>query len=71
MSDTKQRRPRATPDERASALATLPAQYKGGATIRDLATQVGRSYGWVHRVLAEAETEFRQRGGNLRKSRDD
>jgi hypothetical protein len=43
--------------------AELKKAYKTGASIRTLAHGCGRSYGFVHRVLTEAGTTMRTRGG--------
>jgi transposase-like protein len=40
--------------------------YTGGQSIRSIATECGRSYGFVHRVLSEAGVELRGRGGATR-----
>lgn len=37
--------------------------YEGGATVRELATSVGVSYGTMHNGLADAGTNFRRPGG--------
>ena len=48
-------------------LATdLKKKYEKGASIRALAEQTGRSYGFVHRVLSEAGVTLRGRGGATR-----
>ncbi|HEU4490721.1 MAG TPA: helix-turn-helix domain-containing protein [Jiangellales bacterium] len=48
-------------------LATdLRKKYEGGASIRDLASETGRSYGFVHRVLSETGVQLRGRGGATR-----
>lgn len=39
--------------------AELKARYEHGATVRALAAEAGRSYGFVHRLLSEAGTDFR------------
>ncbi|MFJ2112306.1 helix-turn-helix domain-containing protein [Streptomyces sp. NPDC087850] len=41
----------------------LKAKYDQGASIRKLAEETGRSYGFVHRILGEMETVMRPRGG--------
>lgn len=42
--------------------ADIAARYNEGASIRSLIRLAGgRSYGFVHRLLAEAEVEFRPR----------
>lgn len=45
-------------------LATdLKKKYEKGASIRALAEQTGRSYGFVHGVLSDAGVTLRGRGG--------
>jgi transposase len=47
--------------------AEIAKKYNGGATIRELANEYGRSFGWMHRVLSEAEgVTLRGRGGATR-----
>lgn len=46
----------------------LKRRYEQGASIRQLAEQTGRSYGFVHRVLTE--TGVRLRGRGSRQTRD-
>lgn len=41
----------------------LKRKYEKGASIRALAAQTGRSYGFVHRVLIETGVQLRGRGG--------
>lgn len=43
--------------------AELKKAYGTGASIRTLADGCGRSYGFVHRLLTEAGTAMRTRGG--------
>jgi Helix-turn-helix domain len=53
--------------ERREALAgELAQQYRNGASIRQLAEQTGRSYGFIHRMLIESDVPLRGRGGNQR-----
>ncbi|HEU4543792.1 MAG TPA: helix-turn-helix domain-containing protein [Jiangellaceae bacterium] len=48
-------------------LATdLKKKYEGGRSIRDLAGETGRSYGFVHRLLSESGVQLRGRGGATR-----
>ncbi|MDJ0344187.1 helix-turn-helix domain-containing protein [Streptomyces sp. H10-C2] len=49
--------------ERDEVVAGLKAQYEAGTSIRALAQSSGRSYGGVHRLLADAGVVFRSRGG--------
>ncbi|MER5917212.1 helix-turn-helix domain-containing protein [Streptomyces sp. NPDC001982] len=46
--------------------ADLKKAYNKGASIRTLAQGCGRSYGFVHRLLTEAGTTLRGRGGPAR-----
>ncbi|MFD4335865.1 helix-turn-helix domain-containing protein [Streptomyces anulatus] len=52
--------------ERDKVAAELKARYDAGASIRALAEDTGRSYGGVHRLLADAGVTFRSRGGAMR-----
>jgi hypothetical protein len=44
----------------------LKKRYEKGQSIRDLAESTGRSYGFVHRLLVDAEVTLRGRGGATR-----
>lgn len=44
----------------------LTEKYTAGASIRALAVETGRSYGWVHRVLTENNVPLRGRGNTKR-----
>ena len=46
------------------------AQYNEGRSIREIAQDTGRSYGFVHRVLTESEVALRGRGGPTRRKRE-
>ena len=50
----------------ASRATAIPAYPASGASIRDLASETGRSYGFVHRMLSEAGVALRGRGGATR-----
>jgi hypothetical protein len=45
----------------------LRRQYENGRSIRDLAADTGRSYGFIHRVLKESGATLRGRGGSNRR----
>lgn len=45
----------------------LKTRYEGGESIRALAADSGRSYGFVHRILSESGASLRGRGGATRK----
>lgn len=52
--------------ERAQLAEALAKQYAGGESIRFIALNLGRSYGFVHRLLEEAGADLRHRGGDHR-----
>nr|WP_253848623.1 helix-turn-helix domain-containing protein [Actinosynnema pretiosum] len=54
---------RITGRARGTLAATLREHYEKGASIRALAAQMGRSYGFVHRLLSEDGVQLRGRGG--------
>jgi hypothetical protein len=58
---------RITGDERGALSHELRRQYEGGRSIRDLAADTGRSYGFIHRVLKESGAKLRGRGGPNRR----
>ncbi|GAA2002200.1 transcriptional regulator [Nakamurella flavida] len=49
--------------------ADLRKKYEKGQSIRALAEGTGRSYGFVHRLLMDAEVPLRGRGGATRKKK--
>jgi predicted transcriptional regulator len=55
---------RITGAERERLTSTLRKKYEKGASLRELAEQTGRSYGFVHRVLSDAGVTLRGRGGS-------
>lgn len=57
---------RVSGNERDKLTVDLKKKYAAGASIRDLAAQTGRSYGFVHRVLSESGATLRGRGGATR-----
>lgn len=57
---------RVSGNERDKLAGDLKKKYAAGASIRDLAAQTGRSYGFVHRVLSESGATLRGRGGATR-----
>jgi predicted transcriptional regulator len=63
---TSPRSNRVTGDDRSALASTLAEQYAAGASIRALAEENGRSYGFVHRLLSEQDVAFRGRGGATR-----
>jgi hypothetical protein len=57
---------RVTGGERDKLSAELRKKYESGTSIRALAEETGRSYGFVHRILTESGTTLRGRGGATR-----
>ncbi len=57
---------RITGEIREKLATDLRKKYERGASIRALAESTGRSYGFVHRVLSEADVPLRGRGGATR-----
>jgi predicted transcriptional regulator len=58
---------RITGDDRSRLAGELKARYDQGASIRELANDTNRSYGFVHRILSEAGVRLRGRGGATRR----
>ena len=54
---------RITGGDRSKLAADLKRKYSAGRSIRELAAETGRSYGFVHRILAENGVALRGRGG--------
>lgn len=52
--------------DRTKLSAELKGKYLAGGSIRELAEQTGRSYGFVHKVLTESGVTLRSRGGATR-----
>ncbi len=65
--DKQESRRRIVGDERQSLAQTYVARYQSGDSIRAIADASGRSYGFVHRVLAENGVELRPRGGDTKR----
>ena len=57
---------RITGERRDTLGATLAQRYAAGESIRAIAADTGRSYGFVHGVLKEAGVDLRGRGGATR-----
>ncbi|MGP4022079.1 helix-turn-helix domain-containing protein [Actinomadura sp. 3N407] len=56
--------------ERIRLAFRIAPRYAAGETIRDLAAETGRSYGFIHNVLKEAGVPLRRPGGSTRRMRD-
>jgi hypothetical protein len=61
---TSRRSARITDVTRDKIGADLKKKYEKGASIRALAAGIGRSYGFVHRLLSAQKVVMRPRGGN-------
>ena len=57
---------RITGADRSKLAGELTKKYQQGSSIRALAEETGRSYGFVHRILTESEVSLRSRGGATR-----
>jgi Helix-turn-helix domain len=57
---------RITGPDRTKLAADLKKKYSSGMSIRALAAETNRSYGFVHRILTESEVDLRGRGGATR-----
>ena len=57
---------RITGGDRSKLAADLKRKYSSGQSIRQLAAETGRSYGFVHRMLSESGVSLRGRGGATR-----
>lgn len=53
--------------ERQELAEDFARRYEAGDTIRVIAADAGRSYGFVHRVLAENGVTLRARGGDTKR----
>jgi hypothetical protein len=62
---------RITGDQRSTLGAAFGQRYAGGESIRSIAADTGRSYGFVHGVLKESGATLRGRGGATRGPRRD
>ncbi|MFN8126376.1 MAG: helix-turn-helix domain-containing protein [Candidatus Nanopelagicales bacterium] len=59
---------RITGSDRTKLARELKKEYQAGRSIRELAEEHGRSYGFVHRILKDSKTKLRGRGGATRKA---
>ncbi len=57
---------RITGEDRTDLVKQLVKRYERGESIRSIATDIGRSYGFVHGVLVESGATLRGRGGATR-----
>lgn len=66
MTESVKKGARITGEDRTKLAGELTKKYSQGASIRALAEETGRSYGFVHRILTENEVALRSRGGATR-----
>ena len=62
----KARVARVTGEARERLARDVVDQYQRGASIREIAADVGRSYGFVHNILTGSGVPMRGRGGATR-----
>jgi hypothetical protein len=58
---------RITGPQRAELAEEVCRKYQGGESIRSLAAETGRSYGFVHGLLVDMNVPLRGRGGATRR----
>ncbi len=66
MAEQLKKGARITGGDRSKLAADLKKKYSSGRSIRELAAETGRSYGFVHRMLNESGAQLRGRGGATR-----
>lgn len=66
MAETLKKGSRVTGQTRDKLASDLKKKYDQGRSIRSLAEETGRSYGFVHRMLTESGVTLRGRGGATR-----
>ncbi len=66
VAETLRKGSRVTGSARERLAADLKKKYGQGRSIRSLAEETGRSYGFVHRMLTESGVTLRGRGGATR-----
>jgi hypothetical protein len=66
VAETLKKGSRVTGTAREQLATDLKSKYEAGESIRALAQETGRSYGFVHRMLSESGVTLRGRGGATR-----
>jgi hypothetical protein len=69
VADELKKGARITGNDRARLAGELKKKYASGSSIRALAEETNRSYGFVHRMLTESGVQLRGRGGATRGSK--
>lgn len=66
MGENLRKGTRVTGSDRSRLATDLKSRYDSGESIRALAADTGRSYGFIHRLLTETGVKLRSRGGATR-----
>jgi hypothetical protein len=66
VAETLKKGARVTGADRTRLQGDLKKKYSSGQSIRSIAEDTGRSYGFVHRMLVESGVSLRGRGGATR-----
>lgn len=66
MAESLKKGARVTGADRSKLASELKKKYASGSSIRELAEETNRSYGFVHRMLSESGVQLRGRGGATR-----
>jgi hypothetical protein len=66
--ETLKKGTRITGADRAKLAGELTKRYTAGASIRELADELSRSFGFVHKILTESEVTLRSRGSAGRRT---
>ena len=61
------KKPRITGSARKELEDSLVTKYEAGTSIRTLASEIDKSYGFVHGILVASGTALRGRGGATRR----
>ncbi len=61
---------RITGTDRDALTTKIRKRYLSGESIRSVAADLGRSYGFVHRILVDADVTLRGRGGATRTKKE-
>lgn len=69
MAESLKKGARVTGADRSKLASELKKKYASGSSIRELAEETNRSYGFVHRMLSESGVQLRGRGGATRGSK--
>ena len=68
MAEKIARGARVVGERRTSLAAELAKRYESGESVRSIADDIGRSYGFVHGLLVQENVPMRRRGGPVKKT---